>query len=132
MITGATLIRPFFAAIGALSLIASLGGCSNSEAASDDEETSLQNEDRSEGYSDEADDVKGGETYSAYDQRRDEIDPSPGSVGEYGCTQDCSGHDAGYRWASERGISPVDDCGGKSWSFEESCKAHAAEQSGEE
>jgi hypothetical protein len=123
-----TQTRGAVAIFSALSLIASLRGCSNSQAASDDDETSLSDED-STGDSDE---VKGGETYGAYDERRDEIDPSPGQVGEYGCTQDCSGHDAGYRWASERGISSVDDCGGKSWSFEEGCKADAAEQGGEE
>jgi hypothetical protein len=115
-----------------LSLFLSLGGCSSSEAATDDEKTSSQNEDRFVSSSDETGEIKGGETYNAYDERREEIDLSPGSVGEYGCTQDCSSHDAGYNWASKRGISSVDDCGGKSWSFEEGCKAYAAEQSGEE
>jgi hypothetical protein len=123
-------MRPLVAALGVLSLIASLGGCSNSEAASDGE-TSLA-DDQSDETSDDGDEVKGGETYGAYDSRRDEIDPSPGRVGDYGCTQDCSGHHAGYRWASEHGISSTDDCGGKSWSFEEGCKAYAEEQVGEE
>lgn len=71
---------------------------------------------------------RGGETYADYDERRDELGGSAGSVGEYGCTEDCSGHDAGYAWAEERGITNPDDCGGKSWSFEEGCRQYAAEQ----
>lgn len=42
------------------------------------------------------------------------------------CTQDCSGHKAGYEWASEKGITNPDRCGGKSWSFIEGCRAYAA------
>src|SRR5580698_1782890 len=28
----------------------------------------------------------------------------------YDCTQDCSGHEAGYAWAEEHGITDGDDC----------------------
>ncbi|WP_140726554.1 hypothetical protein [Pseudomonas sp. Hp2] len=45
----------------------------------------------------------------------------------YTCTQDCSGHEAGYRWAEQRGIEDPDDCGGNSQSFIEGCEAYAEE-----
>lgn len=47
--------------------------------------------------------------------------------GGYPCTQDCSGHDAGYEWAERRGITDPDDCGGRSQSFIEGCQAYAEE-----
>jgi len=43
------------------------------------------------------------------------------------CTGDCSGHNAGYEWASEKGISDPSDCGGKSQSFIEGCEAYTNE-----
>ena len=45
----------------------------------------------------------------------------------YECTDDCSGHKAGYDWAKRKGIDSPDDCGGKSNSFIEGCKAYAQE-----
>lgn len=45
----------------------------------------------------------------------------------YPCTQDCSGHEAGYNWAEENGIESVDDCGGKSNSFIEGCQSYVEE-----
>jgi len=44
------------------------------------------------------------------------------------CTGDCSGHNAGYEWAADKGISDPSDCGGKSESFIEGCEAYANEQ----
>jgi hypothetical protein len=44
----------------------------------------------------------------------------------YACKTDCSGHEAGYAWAERKGITDPDDCGGKSQSFIEGCKAFAA------
>ena len=41
------------------------------------------------------------------------------------CTQDCSGHDAGFEWARDRGISDESECGGKSQSFIEGCEEYA-------
>lgn len=46
----------------------------------------------------------------------------------YLCTVDCSGHEAGYEWAEEKGISDPDDCGGNSESFIEGCRAYAGEE----
>jgi len=45
----------------------------------------------------------------------------------YPCTEDCSGHEAGYEWAEEQGITDPDDCGGNSDSFIEGCQAYAEE-----
>lgn len=45
----------------------------------------------------------------------------------YRCRVDCSGHQAGYRWAEEHDIRDPDDCGGKSQSFIEGCRAWAEE-----
>ena len=55
------------------------------------------------------------------------VSPAP-TFGGYACTDDCSGHEAGYEWAEEQGISDPDECGGDSISFEEGCRAYAEEQ----
>ena len=47
--------------------------------------------------------------------------------GDADCTQDCSGHEAGYKWAEENDISDEDDCTGNSESFIEGCKAYVAD-----
>lgn len=47
------------------------------------------------------------------------------------CTEDCSGHQAGYDWAEEKGITDPEDCGGKSDSFIEGCETYAEEQQSE-
>jgi hypothetical protein len=45
------------------------------------------------------------------------------------CTVDCSGHEAGYNWAEEKGIQDEDDCKAagehsNSPSFAEGCKSY--------
>lgn len=45
----------------------------------------------------------------------------------YECTQDCSGHEAGYEWAMENEINDPGDCGGNSNSFIEGCLTFANE-----
>lgn len=47
--------------------------------------------------------------------------------GGYPCTIDCSGHEAGYAWAEQKGIDDPDNCGGRSQSFIEGCMAYAEE-----
>ena len=42
----------------------------------------------------------------------------------YDCTDDCSGHQAGWDWAENKGINNMSDCGGKSASFKEGCWAY--------
>ena len=49
------------------------------------------------------------------------------TFGDYECTEDCSGHEAGYNWAEENGISDIDDCTGKSDSFIEGCITYVEE-----
>jgi len=46
----------------------------------------------------------------------------------YECTDDCSGHEAGYNWAKKKGIIEPSDCSGKSNSFIEGCRSYAKEQ----
>jgi hypothetical protein len=70
---------------------------------------------------------RGGETFSEYDERRDSYEGANGTYQGDGCTEDCSGHDAGYEWAEDNGIDDPDNCGGNSWSFEEGCRAYAEE-----
>ena len=50
----------------------------------------------------------------------------------YPCTQDCSGHEAGYNWAEQLGIEDPGDCGGNSDSFIEGCQAYAVEHQEDE
>ncbi len=47
--------------------------------------------------------------------------------GSADCTEDCSGHDAGWEWAKQHKIYDPDNCGGDSESFIEGCKAYAEE-----
>lgn len=44
----------------------------------------------------------------------------------YTCTQDCSGHIAGYEWAERNGIRNRNQCDGQSQSFIEGCWAFVA------
>ncbi|MFV0388419.1 MAG: hypothetical protein ACK5NT_06675 [Pyrinomonadaceae bacterium] len=59
----------------------------------------------------------------------DDKNPSESSQAQtfhgYKCKGNCAGHKAGYEWAEEKGISDPEDCGGKSRSFIEGCKAYA-------
>ncbi|WP_205478562.1 hypothetical protein [Sphingomonas arenae] len=102
------MVRAVFGAVAALSFVVS--ACGSSEAERFDEDVE-----------------KGGETYSEYDARRDSLDGEAGSVDGYGCTEDCSGHEAGRAWAEEHDINDPDDCGGTSWSFEEGCRSAAGD-----
>lgn len=43
----------------------------------------------------------------------------------YRCTQDCSGHIAGYNWAAKNRITSRSQCSGNSQSFVEGCWAYA-------
>lgn len=55
------------------------------------------------------------------------VSSSPTFMG-YSCTNDCSGHEAGYEWAEENDVDDPDDCDGNSESFIEGCQAYAEEQ----
>lgn len=54
---------------------------------------------------------------------------TPRTFARYDCTVDCSGHEAGYRWAELHDINDEDDCDtaalhSNSSSFGEGCKAY--------
>jgi len=56
-------------------------------------------------------------------------DAAPHEFAGYECTEDCSGHEAGYAWAEEHAISDGDDCDAagehsNSPSFAEGCHAY--------
>lgn len=42
----------------------------------------------------------------------------------YDCTEDCSGHEAGYNWAKKNDINRTCKCNGSSQSFSEGCEAY--------
>jgi hypothetical protein len=46
----------------------------------------------------------------------------------YACTDDCSGHKAGYEWAHEKEIANASDCANPSESFAEGCRIYLEEQ----
>jgi hypothetical protein len=47
------------------------------------------------------------------------------TFGDFDCTVDCSGHEAGYNWADPHGIDNEEDCpDGNSQSFHEGCIAY--------
>lgn len=46
----------------------------------------------------------------------------------YDCTDDCSGHEAGYDWAARNDITDERECDGDSRSFNEGCQAYVEEQ----
>ena len=48
--------------------------------------------------------------------------------GNYVCTEDCSGHEAGFAWAQENDVTDASECGGDSMSFAEGCEAFAQER----
>jgi hypothetical protein len=51
------------------------------------------------------------------------------TFGGYECTEDCSGHKAGYEWAEEHIITDESDCGGNSQSFIEGCQTYTQDPS---
>jgi hypothetical protein len=49
------------------------------------------------------------------------------SYSRFTCSDDCSGHEAGYEWANDNNIDDESDCLGNSQSFIESCYAYVEE-----
>jgi len=68
--------------------------------------------------------------YDSYDyEEYDEEEYGTGITRDnWSCTGDCSGHEAGYDWAEDKGITDPYDCDGNSNSFIEGCEAYANEQ----
>lgn len=115
-----------FMAFAALLMLAACGASDDPDSQEMEPETFTFEE--AQGLT--GDEVVAGETYNEYDERRDELEGENGSYAGYGCTQDCSGHEAGHQWAAENGITDPDNCGGNSWSFIEGCRAYAEENGG--
>jgi hypothetical protein len=48
------------------------------------------------------------------------------TFGDFECTDDCSGHSAGFKWAEKKGITTEADCpyANNSLSFQEGCQAY--------
>src|SRR5471030_415262 len=70
---------------------------------------------------------RGTKVADAVDDRSERISP-PETSTESDCTDDCSGHEAGYEWAEAKGIDDEDDCEAagdhsNSPSLAEGCKA---------
>ena len=122
-------------AFAALLTLAACGGASDAPEV-EDTIAAMAEEDAGDSYAEAettesyAGEVVAGETYGEFDERRDELEGERGSYAGYGCTVDCSGHEAGYDWAAENGIDDPDNCGGNSWSFTEGCRAYAEENGG--
>jgi hypothetical protein len=45
------------------------------------------------------------------------------------CTDDCTGHKAGYEWAEQNSITDESDCSGRSNSFIEGCRTYVEDPS---
>lgn len=66
----------------------------------------------------------------SYDNNAYTTNGSTGSTyNGYECTDDCSGHEAGYEWAEEHGITQddVDNYSGNSSSFQEGMQSYVDE-----
>lgn len=70
--------------------------------------------------------TKGGETYAAYDARRDG-EATDGFRG-FACPGSCDPHKAGYEWAMKRSLGDDGQCRGSSWAFLEGCAAYFYER----
>ena len=57
---------------------------------------------------------------------RDEAEDNPDVSDTYGCTSDCSGHQAGYEWAQANNVCDPNYSAGKSQSFNEGVRAWSA------
>lgn len=44
------------------------------------------------------------------------------------CTEDCSGHEAGFQWAQDNDVTDASECGGNSNSFREGCESFSEER----
>jgi hypothetical protein len=118
-------VWPLLALI-ALSAASGCGSGSSLDQAGSEEDLSYVSEPSDGNHAEEA-------AYGSYAADEDVSVPEesdqeePRTFKGYTCTGDCSGHEAGYAWAEENGISDPDDCGGNSNSFIEGCEAYAEE-----
>jgi hypothetical protein len=80
-------------------------------------------------YGDDDDEVERGDANVDYAMPLADL-PQHGRRWFHGrpCTQDCSGHEAGYAWAARKGITSPLDCSGNSRSFVSGCEVYAEER----
>ncbi|TFI58430.1 hypothetical protein E2493_09855 [Sphingomonas parva] len=64
-----------------------------------------------------------GETYAAYDARRDASSPQ-GAFRGFPCLGTCDVYAAGYNWAARQRLNEPLQCRGPSWPFVEGCAAY--------
>ena len=70
-------------------------------------------------------------SYDDYTEEADATEADPSDVdatsvedtGDYVCTDDCSGHEAGFSWGQENDLTDASECSGNSQSFIEGCEA---------
>jgi uncharacterized lipoprotein NlpE involved in copper resistance len=107
-------------------IMIALLGCSDNREETSEPETTLNEatEAAPAAYGSDSDN----DDENAASDEADQVNQEPPSFGGYPCTVDCSGHEAGYQWAVEKGIDDPDDCSGNSNSFIEGCIAYAKEQ----
>ena len=72
------------------------------------------------------DGTKAGETYAAFDARRDR--DSTDGFGGFACPGSCDTHKAGYAWAMKQSVDDDGRCRGSSWAFLEGCVAYVYER----
>lgn len=94
-----------------------LSGCS--------EQTSTQSQSHSQPLTKESASIYESTSITEYDEPEAYEEST---FNGYECTDDCSGHEAGYEWAEEQGITDSSDCDGNSNSFIEGCESYADEQ----
>ena len=72
-----------------------------------------------------SDEREGIDEDEARERAVDDVPYSYSAAGSpYGCSEDCSGHEAGYRWAADNGVTDGSCYGGDSPSFDEGCRAY--------
>lgn len=62
-------------------------------------------------------------------QQNTQSDTNTRAFGPYTCTDDCSGHLSGYRWAQKNNVKHIKECNGNSRSFNEGCTLFVDETS---
>jgi hypothetical protein len=120
----------------AIALSVSLGGCDQHKSANSDPQNTTSSaggngdDTRSHDDSDESSDSGDGsneDSAQAAAVESLENESYEDVRGTDDCTEDCSGHEAGWEWAKQHEIFDESECSGDSDSFIEGCQAYAEE-----
>jgi hypothetical protein len=101
----------------ALLTISGCGDASRPKPAQADSYSSTSRKLVSEISQDAAADAQAGLASSTYEE----------TAGSSDCTEDCSGHEAGFEYAKENELTDPDECDGNSQSFVEGCREYGDE-----